>query len=126
VKGVLKFKGSKGGVWIALAMIFSCQSSEQKPASLLSHDEMVTALEEIYVTEEKISRLSLASDSATQVFYVLEGRIFEKLGVPDSVFRQSLNYYIDHPVEMEKIYSALVDSLQLREQRTPHVSPPVQ
>jgi hypothetical protein len=77
------------------------------------------------VTEEKIGRLSLTPDSATQVFSILEGRIFEKLGVPDSVFRESLNYYIDHPAEMEKIYSALVDSLQLREQRTPHVSPPV-
>jgi hypothetical protein len=125
VKGVLKFKGSKGGIWIALVMFFACQS-DQKPASVLSQDEMVKALEEIYVTEEKISRLSLSPDSAKQLFNKLEGRIFEKLGVPDSVFRESLNYYTDHPAEMEKIYSALVDSLQLREQRTPHVSPPTQ
>lgn len=87
---------------------------------------MVRVLTDIYLTEEKIARLSLSSDSAAQVFELLEGRIFEKLDVPDSVFRESLDYYTDHPAEMEKVYAALVDSLQLREQRTPHVSAPEQ
>lgn len=109
-----------------LLVFFCCQSSDQKPASVLGQEEMVRVLTDIYLTEEKIARLSLSSDSAAQVFELLEGRIFEKLDVPDSVFRESLDYYTDHPAEMEKVYAALVDSLQLREQRTPHVSAPEQ
>jgi hypothetical protein len=118
----LIFKPIKQGIWVALIMLFCCQSSEQKPASLLSQEQMVSALIEIYLTEQNVNRLSLSTDSAAQVFSVLEDRIFEKLQVPDSVFRQSFEYYTDHPTEMEKIYGALVDSLQLREQRIPQSS----
>jgi len=39
------------------------------------------------------------------------------------VFRKSMDYYMDHPMEMELIYTSLVDSLNLREQRVPAVRP---
>jgi hypothetical protein len=39
------------------------------------------------------------------------------VGIPDSVFIESYNYYAAHPVELEKIYSVVVDSLNLREQK---------
>ena len=122
MKGAFKIKSIKGGIAIILFLFLCCESKE-KPASVLSHEEMVRALAEVYLTEEKVARLSLGPDSAAQVFYLLEGRVFEKLNIPDSVFRESMNYYTDHPAEMEKIYSALVDSLALREQRSPQVSP---
>ena len=35
----------------------------------------------------------------------------------DSVFKKSFDYYMDRPKEMELIYTALVDSLSLMEQR---------
>jgi hypothetical protein len=43
--------------------------------------------------------------------------MFAKLGVSDSVFKRSFDYYMDRPREMEQIYAALVDSLSLKEQR---------
>jgi len=47
----------------------------------------------------------------------MKGRVFEKVGITDSVFRKSLNFYIDHPDVLEGIYTSLIDSLNLREQR---------
>ena len=72
---------------------------------------------EIYLAEQKVSRLGLKIDSAEQVFDSLRARGFKKTGVQDSVFKKSFDYYLERPKEMELIYTALVDSLQLMEQR---------
>ena len=80
---------------------------------------MVSVLIDLYISEEKVNRLTLEKDSAQALFGLLEGKIFETTGVPDSVFRVSFDYYYDRPKQMELIYTALVDSLQLREQRAP-------
>lgn len=93
---------------------------ERPPEGVLTRDQMVAMLEEIYIAEEKTNRLALKRDSAEQVFSYFKTRIFEDAGTTDSVFRRSFNYYMDRPRQMELIYTALVDSLQLREQRTPY------
>lgn len=80
---------------------------------------MVYVLTEVYLTEEKVNRLVIPRDSAQQVFESLQGKVFDKTGVPDSLFKVSFDYYMDRPQELEIIYTALVDSLQLKEQRTP-------
>jgi hypothetical protein len=117
VKGLLKIMGVRYRILGMLLVLCSCQKPEQKPANVLSQEEMIKVLSEIYVTEEKVSRMGLTVDSAAKVFNYLQGRIFTETHVPDSVFKQSLSYYMDRPSAMEKVYSALVDSLQLREQR---------
>jgi hypothetical protein len=90
---------------------------ERKPDGILSHQEMVKVMTELYINEEKVSRMGLSPDSAVTLFHLMKGKIFESTGVPDSVFKRSLDYYLDRPPETEMIYSILIDSLQLREQR---------
>jgi hypothetical protein len=109
--------GTKYGIFLSLAFVFSCGQADLKPADILSQEEMVKVMAEIYVAEEKVNSLALSRDSAAQVFDLVQERIFDATGVPDSVFKKSIDYYTDRPQEMEKIYSVLVDSLQLREQR---------
>ena len=72
---------------------------------------------EIYIVEDKINRLSLGPDTSRQIFNIIKGKLSAKTGVPDSVFLRSLEYYTQRPKEMEQIYTALVDSLNLQEQR---------
>jgi|SRR5690606_13148596 hypothetical protein len=93
---------------------------DNKPKDILTPNEMVQVMEEIYITEEKINRLALNRDSARQVFSIMKERVFAEAAVSDSVFRRSLDYYMERPRELERIFSALVDTLQLREQRTPY------
>ena len=95
-----------------------CGGKQPRPVGILSAEEMVEMYSEMYLAEEKVNRLALPRDSANKVFKVIEQKVFEKNKVADSVFRQSINYYMNHPREMEQIYTAVVDSLNLREQRT--------
>jgi hypothetical protein len=84
----------------------------------MSKEQMVKALTEIYIAEQKINRLGLAKDSADRQFERFKELIFDKrIGVSDSVFRKSFDYYLDRPKDIELIYTALVDSLSLMEQR---------
>ena len=85
---------------------------------------MVRVMEEIYIAEEKVNQLVLARDSANEVFSVMGAKVFENAALTDSVFKKSFDYYMERPQEMELIYTALVDSLQLREQRAPFTTAP--
>lgn len=101
---------------IAFWMI-SC--GEGRPDDVLSKEEMVRVLEELYIAEEKVNHLALSRDSARHVFEEMGSRVFESAAISDTVFRKSFDYYMERPRELELIYTALVDTLQLREQRAP-------
>jgi len=78
---------------------------------------MVRAMTELYLAEQKVSTVGASRDSSTQMFRVMSPAIFEQLGTSDSVFRISFDYYMENPIVMEEIYTALIDSLNLREQK---------
>jgi hypothetical protein len=100
----------------ALVTLNSCE--QKKEQNVLSHQEMVRVMSEIYLVEDKVNRLSLDPDSSRKVFEVMKEKALQKTEISDSVLQRSLNYYMEHPIEMEKIYTTLVDSLNLKEQRT--------
>jgi len=77
---------------------------------------MVRALTHVYIAEEKVRQLSLRTDSSQQVFNRLQGKVLSQAGVSDSVLKKSIDYYMDRPLELEQIYTTLVDSLNLMEQ----------
>lgn len=97
--------------------IGGCSSTEKRPDDILDQPTMVKTLADIYVVEEKVRRLNLSYDSTQQVFERLKSKVFASDSVQDSVFRRSLDYYMGRPKELQQIYTALVDSLNLREQR---------
>ena len=101
----------------ALAWMTSC--GEKRPEGILSKQQMVQIMEEIYIAEEKVNHLALPRDSAKGVAASMTAKVFEEAAVNDTIFRQSFDYYMERPQEMELIYTALVDTLQLREQRAP-------
>lgn len=102
---------------IAALFVAGC-AKKQAPEGILSKAEMVKVLCEIYITEDKVQRLGVRVDSSAQVFSVMKDKISHRTGIPDSVFHRSLQYYVERPKDMEVIYTALVDSLNLREQRS--------
>ena len=108
---------------VLIIFALSCSSKQQLPPGILTHDQMVAVMSELYITEQKVSSLGIKRDSLEQIADVMKDKVFAKVGVPDSVFRMSLNYYMDHPQELELIYTSLVDSLNLREQRIPAMQP---
>lgn len=104
----------KGIIFIGLILFLSCKNEER--VQKLSQNEMVRILSQIYIAEEKVNRLGLPRDSAEFVFDKMKDRVFKEFSTTDSAFKASLDYYWNHPDEMETTYSALVDSLNLKEQ----------
>ncbi|MEB2781939.1 DUF4296 domain-containing protein [Algoriphagus sp. C2-6-M1] len=92
----------------------SCGASN-KPEGLLPRDKMVEVLIDIHLTEGLTSALPVAYDSSKVLYNLLEKDVFLKHDVSDSVFTQSMLYYLRDPAEMERIYSRVVDSLMVRE-----------
>jgi hypothetical protein len=103
------------GLVLSLALAFAC-APEQKPTHILSDEEMVQVLMDIYLTEEKVNRLALPRDSAQKIFALFKERVMKNAHIPDSLFIQSMEYYMEHPKKLERVYTAVIDSLLLREQ----------
>ena len=105
--------------FVAIICFFlaGCATKEQRPANVLSKPEMVKALSDMYLMEERVNRLGLPRDSAEQVAKIFTAKLFAEKSLSDSTFKRSVDYYLSHPQEMEDVYAALVDSLNLHEQR---------
>lgn len=101
----------------ALLTLYSCRSD--RPSGILSEQEMVKVLMEIYQGEEKITRAAIPYDSVTQLSHLIRQRILVRVNVPDSVFKKSMDYYMTRPQQLDRVYAILVDSLSLREQSLP-------
>lgn len=120
----LYVSSSKGLIGLIAALLLAGCAMERKPGTILSEAEMARVLTEIYMNEEKVVKLNLRRDSAEKIFEMIEPILFKKIGVSDSVFRASFEYYVERPKQLELIYTAVVDSLNLWEQKL-NVAPEV-
>ncbi len=101
-----------------LLSCLSCGPSKpEKPENVLTEQEMVELLQEIYLTESKISKLSLPFDSSKGLYNLVEDELFRRHDITDSVYEQSMNWYYDHPEELMRVYEKLVDTLMVIEKR---------
>lgn len=107
-------------VWLVLpCLLMACQPDDpeefvQKPAQLLSKDQMVAFLVDLHLAEAKISYMGNSPvDSAEKMFRNYEAYLFEKHGIEDSVYLQSYEYYLAHMEQLDEIYAAVVDSLSV-------------
>lgn len=105
--------------WVVAVVLFilSACGRGNPPEGLLDKEEMIQAMIQLYVVEEKASHLSLNRDSTKQVVDSLSQRLFADLHISDSIFKESLDFYWKDPASIDKIYEAIIDSLNLREQR---------
>lgn len=101
---------------IAFLLIFAaaCRNSD-KPDYVISEDQLVTILVDIHITEGIASSLPIPYDSSQVVYTLLEKEVFEKHEVSDSVFTQSLLFYLKDPQLMDEVYGRVVDSLSKKQ-----------
>ena len=100
-----------------MIIVLSACGKRKRPEGILSEKQMVNVMTELYLVEEKANRLPVPQDSIKRIFPLFSAKTFEKVGVPDTVFRKSLDYYMSEPEKLENIYTILVDSLNLKAQR---------
>lgn len=99
----------------ALVILVAC-SEPEKPEGVIEPEKMTKVMMEIHILEAKMAYVPVApADAKKDVYYHYEGLLFDSLGITKEEYETSFNYYVDHPSEFEKIYSAVVDSLMQRE-----------
>jgi ADP-glucose pyrophosphorylase len=87
--------------------LVGCIKESRPPEGLIPKEKMISFLIDLLTRMNK--------DSIRAFFPEVEQRLFEKHGIDDSLYMISFNYYLQEVELMEEIYSAVVDSLSLRE-----------
>ncbi|WP_144602312.1 DUF4296 domain-containing protein [Algoriphagus algorifonticola] len=101
-------------LFLLISTALSCGRSN-KPDGLLSEDQMVSVLIDIHLTEGVASALPIPYDSSQTLYRLLEKDIFLKHDTSDSVFTESMRYYLQYPERMDQMYARVIDSLVVRE-----------
>ncbi len=96
-------------------LLFGCVNKPTPPAGIMSQQEMVDFLIDLHVIEAKVSMSRIPNDSVKLFFDEVEDSLYRKHHVTDSIYKKSYQYYLEHIDLMEEIYSAVVDSMSLRE-----------
>ena len=105
-------------IYLALVILIFCLIScnEKKPeGGVLSEDKMVSVFVDIHLTEGIASAMPIPYDSSQTLYKLMEMDVFLKHDVSDSVFNESLRYYLQYPDQMDQIYARVIDSLVVRE-----------
>jgi hypothetical protein len=102
---------------LLLMLSTSCREKEKETKGILTKTELSAFLIEMYLAEARIDNLSIVKDSAIKLFLPYEEKLMKKFNLADSTLKKTYQYYIDHPKEMEMVYDAVIDTLNLREQR---------
>ena len=95
--------------------IFACVRKDKPPEDIMSKEQMVSFLIDLHIMEAKINVVRFPKDSTISIFPEVEKALFKKHNITDSIYFKSYQYYLNDMFEMEKIYTAVVDSLSLRE-----------
>ena len=77
--------------------------------------QVAVFLKDLYMLETKVKDLRLTKDSAKVVFAYYEKKLYEEHNLTDSLYRESIKYYLDDIKGLTKIYEIIADSLSLEE-----------
>jgi hypothetical protein len=120
---------TKGSSWkailvvvISLLSLYSCKKAG-RPDDVLSQEELADLMVEFYLAEGKINSLGIQRDSAMKLFLPFEQSVMTKKKVSDETLSRTYKYYLDHPLEFEKVYDAIIDTLSLRETKANRIQP---
>jgi len=76
---------------------------------------MVDILIDLHLAEATVENIGLNTDSAASLYKYLEKQVYDSHEISDSLYLRSINYYMENPKQLDRIYSIVVDSLSVRE-----------
>ncbi len=109
----------KLAVMVGLLCAFSCTTPKKEmPKDVLTKPQLTSFMIEMYVAEAHLEAISMPKDSAIKLFIPYEEKLKQKFAISDSTLKKTYQYYLEHPKDLEEVYDALIDSLNLKEQKT--------
>ncbi len=101
---------------ISVLSLYSCKK-EGRPEGVLGKEELANLMVEFYIAEGRLYTMGIQRDSAMKLFLPFEQSVMKKKKISDETLSKTYRYYLEHPVEFEKVYDAVIDTLSLRETR---------
>jgi len=100
---------------ICFIALVACK--EERPEGILDKGTMTNIIIDVYIGEGKVSALNVQRDSSLIVFDAYEKLIYSKYAVEKETYKNSLSYYYNNPEQLDEIYEAVMDSLNVKEQK---------
>lgn len=100
---------------ICFIALIACK--EDRPEGILDKGTMTSIIIDVYIGEGKVSALNVKRDSSLIVFDAYEKLIYNKYDVEKEAYKKSLSYYYNNPEQLDEIYEAVMDSLNVKEQK---------
>jgi hypothetical protein len=91
-----------------LFFFFSCQHALEKPDNLLSEEEMVAILTDIYLYKQSPENTPLSKDDAFDTYV----SIFKAYNTTKEIFQNSYDYYYADIEAIQHIYDDVTDNLK--------------
>ncbi len=104
---------------LLVVAFFSCdKEAYKKPKNLISEKKMVNIMVDLHIAEATYRKFRYTKDNwiskvSSASFY---HSILDKYKVSQSNFEESYLYYVSRPKKYEKIYSAVTDRLNAKEE----------
>jgi hypothetical protein len=107
----------------ALLLAAGCTTPPKgPPENIIKPAEFTSLMIQLHLAEAGVIALNLPPDTANALFKKTKADVLTRKKVREADFEKAFQYYSEHPVEMDKIYAAVVDSLSLRESLMPKVN----
>lgn len=100
----------------ALALLASCMDRDPKPKDLIPVKQMQAILIDMHYADAYAYQ-EYRSDSIYRAAAGMYLDIFRKYNVDTGRFNRSFNYYVQHPRVLDRMYAAMIDTLNAREGR---------
>jgi hypothetical protein len=102
----LKIVSIAGCIFLSLS---GCNQDPKKPP--IEEEKFISIMIDIHLLEARLENLKQLND--TSFFAAGKGyeQIYKNHSVTKEQFRQTFDFYLNHPKQMDKLYEKIVDSL---------------
>jgi hypothetical protein len=95
--------------------VFFCSCNQQNNDYVLSREEIIPVLVDLYIATEKVSMQRLSIDSSAMYMKsIYKPQVLSKHGVEVKRFDSSFVYYSSRPEDFQMIQSAIADSMRVK------------
>jgi hypothetical protein len=104
-------------VTICLALFAACAPTDKNkiPNTVLSQEKMQAILYDMHLAEAIANKTQAPLDSVAGKALGMYQEIYSKHQVSEEQFKTSYDFYIEHPVLLDSVYSRVIDELSVQE-----------
>lgn len=92
--------------------VLSCKTEEEIPLDKLSMEQMIDLHIEFHLAEARVRELRVPIDSGMMLYRYIKQDILAQRNLNDSIYEDSYQWYLEHPIYFQQVYEQVIDSLK--------------